>query len=1732
MLFGLSVRPAFAGASNDGCSAATAVSESVGFSTLEATTDGMAHAACPDLVNGDDQIHNDVWFTHVSVCTGFLRVSTCEQSRGSADFDTRIAAYNSSGSCPPRDADLLGCNDDDPDAPCGQMAGGFHSTLQIPVATGIEYLIRVGGFDESESGVGTLAITCIPAQSAGWIAFSDATTERLIADSAVSSADVQEKDFAWGDVDLDGDIDLLCVRKEPWNTPGRFRNVLFINEGPAEGHAIAGVLVDRTAQYASSADDGGSGMLDPTADRDAHLIDVDGDGWLDIVTSTTYGEGQPKTISHPRVYINLRDDGGAWAGFRYEQARTPQLPATPHFCGVGAGDVTGDGFVDLYFVDYNNTLEDRLWINDGFGFFVDESDARLTTAMRESDFGVHAVIADMNGDGRADIVKDRGSTLTQPPLRVSVIYNDPAIPGFFNAIEHIYNGNPYHTEVADLNNDGLLDLVIEDDGTDRYLINQGNGPDGYADFVDTTFATGPDSFGGNILVTDLDVDGYDDVLIADVDVDCCGCTRSMRMWRNLGDIPSVTFELHDGGIPLADRTGTHDVASFDINGDDLPDLVLGTCTGMSVWIQQPPVGLALQLVSGFSSIVTPAMAMTVTVNITGPGGVGPEPGSAMLHVSIDGAPYVDQELIAVGGTTFEGILPPVACHQQLSYYFSASDGADTTTLPSAGSADAFKSTAAFGTIMLSSQNFESGLGDWLVENDPSLTSGAWTVAVPSGTSDGSAPAAPDADSEPGGVEQLACVTGNGTVGQAASDVDVDGGPTMLVSPAFDLTASDAIIRFDQWFYSSDEGAAGGDALFVEVSANDGQTWWPARTTTGTRGRWETVSFQVGAIVSPGPAVRVRFSVEDQAGLGASIVEAGIDRFRVERLSCTPCALNGDCADGLFCNGSEICQGGGCVSTGDPCTDGTICDDVVDECVACLRMEHCDDGLFCNGVESCVVDSCIPGSEPCPVQVCNESTDLCADCLDSSDCQDGVYCNGVEQCVGGLCQFGSSPCLGVCDEGLSQCVAPALQPRLGDPLTGLTLAQLARFEAGKVEFNRPFTESEGLGPGFNQISCAACHNNPIGGSGTITVQRFGVLDTKTGMFDALANMGGSLLQANAISDVCTESIPPQATVQSTRATSSTLGAGLIEALPDAALLARAITPPAPAVSGRVHQVALLEDPGGPTRVGRFGWKAQVATVLTFSADAALNEMGITNALLPEDNAPNGDAVLLSTCDAVADPEDAGIVGERFIDRITDFQRYLAGPPQTPRSGMTGELLFEQIGCADCHAPLLVTDTAMSLEAALRGRGVKPYSDFLLHDMGALFDGIVQGDAQAGEIRTPPLWGLRVRDPMLHDGSVAGGTFSARATSAIVAHGGIGSEASTSVAAFVALDAAQQDDIILFLDSLGRAEFDHDGDNDVDVADFVEFKRCYDLISVITPDDPCAVSDFNQNGDVEDMDFAMFLQAVTPAGLDCDADGAMDYQQLLDETAEDCNGNGLIDACDVVSLPVDQWANSVVDFSSQFSSTAYSATQAVGPPDTFTYGANPTTWSPLDASDGAQFITVAYDTPVFAEGATIRETEGNGFVVQVDVLDEVDSLHTVWVGLDPSAPGTPVDFGVSWPLTQFRVRGLRITIDTDHDPGWESIDAIQMHGRQTHGSSFDNDEDGVPDECQCRFGDIVFNGIVDIDDILCVLNQFAGGQCGLSADVVPCTGGNGVVDVADIVAILDAFAGVQVCAEACP
>lgn len=373
-------------------------------------------------------------------------------------------------------------------------------------------------------------------------------------------------------------------------------------------------------------------------------------------------------------------------------------------------------------------------------------------------------------------------------------------------------------------------------------------------------------------------------------------------------------------------------------------------------------------------------------------------------------------------------------------------------------------------------------------------------------------------------------------------------------------------------------------------------------------------------------------------------------------------------------------------------------------------------------------------------------------------------------------------------------------QFGKALDDITMDERKLFRDGKEEFEAVETAAEGLGPIFNNVSCVACHSVPaVGGSSPINETRAQHVDGGN-QFEL---PGGSLFQSDAISPNCRETIPTDANVIARRQATPLFGAGLIEAIPDAQIEAyRAEQAGAhPEQAGLVCHV--FDVAGGTTRVGRFGWKAQQATLLAFSADAYLNEMGVTSRLFPVENAPNGNAGKLGACDTVPDPEDT----EDDIAGFTNFMRLLAPPPRDGsadddddggRQGgdhdrghhaakPRGRQVFEKAGCAVCHRPSF---TAVSPIAVINGRSVNAFSDFLLHDLGT-GDGIIQGEAPANVLRTPPLWGVSASAPYLHDGSAA------TIREAIRRHANQGAAARK---AFEGLPRDEQEALLDFLDSI--------------------------------------------------------------------------------------------------------------------------------------------------------------------------------------------------------------------------------------------------------------------------------------------------------------------------------------------
>lgn len=362
-----------------------------------------------------------------------------------------------------------------------------------------------------------------------------------------------------------------------------------------------------------------------------------------------------------------------------------------------------------------------------------------------------------------------------------------------------------------------------------------------------------------------------------------------------------------------------------------------------------------------------------------------------------------------------------------------------------------------------------------------------------------------------------------------------------------------------------------------------------------------------------------------------------------------------------------------------------------------------------------------------------------------------------------------------------------------PFAELSAGELRVFLTGDAEFSRRFAPSTGLGPVFNNASCFSCHSADGRGRIENSLVRLGTPDN-----GFLAHLGGPQIQDRAIAGAIAETVPDGVPL-SRRLPPPVFGMGLIEAIPEASILANADPDDAngDGVSGRPNWVSLHDYvPGGTagaarTALGRFGRKAQTATLLEQVVEAYHQDMGITSEFRPAENVNSRAPV---SDDLAADPE----IPAATVHAVVHYTRALAPPApgaDTP-ARRTGAALFTSVGCAACHTPSFTTGP--SSLGALAGRTVEAYSDFLLHDMGEeLADQRPDGQASGREWRTPPLWGLRLMRRFLdgdaflmHDGRAR------TVEAAILLHGGEGQRAR---AAFAALDPASRRALLDFVES---------------------------------------------------------------------------------------------------------------------------------------------------------------------------------------------------------------------------------------------------------------------------------------------------------------------------------------------
>jgi CxxC motif-containing protein (DUF1111 family) len=357
--------------------------------------------------------------------------------------------------------------------------------------------------------------------------------------------------------------------------------------------------------------------------------------------------------------------------------------------------------------------------------------------------------------------------------------------------------------------------------------------------------------------------------------------------------------------------------------------------------------------------------------------------------------------------------------------------------------------------------------------------------------------------------------------------------------------------------------------------------------------------------------------------------------------------------------------------------------------------------------------------------------------------------------------------------------------------------LASFNDNRFIFEEQEKPDEGLGPTYNAQSCGECHQNvATGGASQIAEHRTGRLINNA----FVESLGGSLIHSRATYPEIVEHVNYTDDIRTLRISTNTLGDGFVEAIANETLLGIRNAQPG-SMRGTAIMVPVLEGDGS-ARIGRFGWKGQHASLLSFSADAYLNEMGITSPLFAVENTSSGLFVGYGTrFDPVPEPEDDG----DDVQAFANFMRSTKAPSRGPitNSVSSGEQLFSQIGCATCHVGSITTAVpgtkinggSLTVPPALGNKIIHPYSDFLLHDIGTS-DGIPilptpEYAATADLMRTAPLWGLRTRNRLMHDGL----SFNAR--EAVERHAG---QASGVINKYNALSEAQRQLLFAFLDSL--------------------------------------------------------------------------------------------------------------------------------------------------------------------------------------------------------------------------------------------------------------------------------------------------------------------------------------------
>lgn len=397
------------------------------------------------------------------------------------------------------------------------------------------------------------------------------------------------------------------------------------------------------------------------------------------------------------------------------------------------------------------------------------------------------------------------------------------------------------------------------------------------------------------------------------------------------------------------------------------------------------------------------------------------------------------------------------------------------------------------------------------------------------------------------------------------------------------------------------------------------------------------------------------------------------------------------------------------------------------------------------------------------------------------------------------RFSSTFCIFACCTSIATVACDEVPTEVarapGQPLPGLGEAELARFYAGKALFEHEFTPKEGLGPVFNAPMCSSCHDLPTsGGTGVEKTTVATRWIAEEGRCDLLEDEGGRVLRFRTtayLQEVLRDQgierrlFPPSATEIVEMAAPMLYGLGLIDAIPKMAILSQARQPVNDdGIRGRTGTT-----PDG--RLGRFGRKADHATLLEFVANALVLELGITSQYHHDEGSLDG-MPLPHSGNLIPGPE----LDSAAVALLTDYIRFLAPParrlPVDSKEmdrALAGERVFHQIGCASCHVPQLTTGPSET--SALHQKPVHLYSDLLLHDLGPQMASVCGHAAGPSEWRTAMLMGVGNRLRLLHDGR------SSQLEEAILFHGG---DAASSRKSFMELTAEKKLALQAFLRTL--------------------------------------------------------------------------------------------------------------------------------------------------------------------------------------------------------------------------------------------------------------------------------------------------------------------------------------------